>query len=283
MARLTGRPDEADGFEARREALNRTIHARFYDPATQTYATGSQLDMVYPMLVGATPDFAPRRRARKALPPDARGDARPHRRRTGRRAAHHALGHRGALPGVHLPDAQTARLSGLSAHDRPRRDHDVGILERRAQPACTTATTASARGSTRPSAGCARTPRTPATSTCGSTRRFPRASPGAGSPRRRPTDGSRSAGGSTRGTLPHRRRAAPGRHRRGRRARRNARAAPQRPPGRPRTAATGAGERPPPPDIRPSTRPPGRKPRLRTARRYDPPTEKRTLKNRFRL
>lgn len=56
MARLTGRPDEADGFEARREALNRTIHARFYDPATQTYATGSQLDMVYPMLVGATPD-----------------------------------------------------------------------------------------------------------------------------------------------------------------------------------------------------------------------------------
>lgn len=55
MARLTGRPDEADGFEARREALNRTIHARFYDPATQTYATGSQLDMVYPMLVGATP------------------------------------------------------------------------------------------------------------------------------------------------------------------------------------------------------------------------------------
>lgn len=56
MARLTGRGDEAAAFEARREALNRTIHARFYDPATQTYATGSQLDMVYPMLVGATPD-----------------------------------------------------------------------------------------------------------------------------------------------------------------------------------------------------------------------------------
>ena len=43
-------------LEARREALNRTIHARFYDPATQTYATGSQLEMTYPMLVGATPD-----------------------------------------------------------------------------------------------------------------------------------------------------------------------------------------------------------------------------------
>ncbi|WP_295957961.1 family 78 glycoside hydrolase catalytic domain [uncultured Alistipes sp.] len=56
MARLTGRDDEATTFEARRDTLNRTIHARFYDPATQTYATGSQLDMVYPMLVGATPD-----------------------------------------------------------------------------------------------------------------------------------------------------------------------------------------------------------------------------------
>ena len=56
MARLTGHDDEAAAFEARREALNRTIHARFYDPATQTYATGSQLDMTYPMLVGATPD-----------------------------------------------------------------------------------------------------------------------------------------------------------------------------------------------------------------------------------
>jgi len=56
MARLTGHDDEAAAFEARRQALNRTIHARFYDPATQTYATGSQLDMTYPMLVGATPD-----------------------------------------------------------------------------------------------------------------------------------------------------------------------------------------------------------------------------------
>lgn len=56
MARLTGRDDEAAVFEARRDTLNRTIHARFYDPATQTYATGSQLDMAYPMLVGATPD-----------------------------------------------------------------------------------------------------------------------------------------------------------------------------------------------------------------------------------
>ena len=56
MARLTGREDEAARFEERRAALNRTIHERFYNPAEQTYATASQLDMVYPMLVGATPD-----------------------------------------------------------------------------------------------------------------------------------------------------------------------------------------------------------------------------------
>lgn len=56
MARLTGRGDDAERYEQRRAALNRTIHERFYDPAQQTYATASQLDMVYPMLVGATPD-----------------------------------------------------------------------------------------------------------------------------------------------------------------------------------------------------------------------------------
>lgn len=56
MARLTGRDSEAAEFEARRTALNRTIHERFYNPEQQTYAAASQLDMVYPMVVGATPD-----------------------------------------------------------------------------------------------------------------------------------------------------------------------------------------------------------------------------------
>lgn len=56
MARLTGHDADAARFEAARGALNRRIHERFYDPQTQSYATGSQLDRIYPMLVGATPD-----------------------------------------------------------------------------------------------------------------------------------------------------------------------------------------------------------------------------------
>ncbi|MBR6759360.1 MAG: family 78 glycoside hydrolase catalytic domain [Alistipes sp.] len=55
MALLLNRQEDAEVFKARREALNRAIHERFYNEATCSYATGSQLDMVYPMLVGATP------------------------------------------------------------------------------------------------------------------------------------------------------------------------------------------------------------------------------------
>ena len=42
-------------FIRRREALNRLIHEAFYHPQSETYGTGSQLDMVYPLLVGAVP------------------------------------------------------------------------------------------------------------------------------------------------------------------------------------------------------------------------------------
>ena len=128
MARLTGHDDEAAAFEARREALNRTIHARFYDPATQTYATGSQLDMTYPMLVGATPDslragveqrlFRLTHDVMKdhiggglvGVPVITRWAVRSHN------------------PRIHLPDAQAARLPGLPAYDRPRCDGHLGVL-----------------------------------------------------------------------------------------------------------------------------------------------------------
>ncbi|MEG2061827.1 MAG: family 78 glycoside hydrolase catalytic domain, partial [Alistipes sp.] len=56
MAKLTGNNNDAQIFERCRKTLNQTIHKRFYDPSTRTYATASQLDMTYPMLVGATPD-----------------------------------------------------------------------------------------------------------------------------------------------------------------------------------------------------------------------------------
>lgn len=49
------KPKEAQLFAEKRDALNRLIHLTFFDSEKNIYATGSQLDMSYPMLVGAVP------------------------------------------------------------------------------------------------------------------------------------------------------------------------------------------------------------------------------------
>lgn len=56
-ARALGLDDEAEQWRQRRLALNARIHYTFYDPTTGEYATGSQLDMTFPMNVGVTPDY----------------------------------------------------------------------------------------------------------------------------------------------------------------------------------------------------------------------------------
>ena len=55
-ANTLGKPEEAHVFAQRKTKLNRLIHQTFYNPETYIYSTGSQLDMCYPMLVGAVPD-----------------------------------------------------------------------------------------------------------------------------------------------------------------------------------------------------------------------------------
>lgn len=56
IAKALGKDDEAEGFEARRQALNKRIHEAFFHPDSLTYASGTQIDMAYPMLVGAVPE-----------------------------------------------------------------------------------------------------------------------------------------------------------------------------------------------------------------------------------
>ncbi|SEN47969.1 alpha-L-rhamnosidase [bacterium A37T11] len=56
IAIVLGKPEEGQQFAARKAKLNLLIHQTFYHPNDHTYATGSQLDMSYPMLVGAVPD-----------------------------------------------------------------------------------------------------------------------------------------------------------------------------------------------------------------------------------
>ena len=54
MARILGEDADAAAYEARCEALRKRIHEVFYHDGI--YATGSQVDLVYPMLVGVVPD-----------------------------------------------------------------------------------------------------------------------------------------------------------------------------------------------------------------------------------
>lgn len=56
IALILGKTEEAKEFTTRKEKLNRLIHQIFYRADEGVYSTGSQLDMCYPMLVGAVPD-----------------------------------------------------------------------------------------------------------------------------------------------------------------------------------------------------------------------------------
>ncbi|MDR0750111.1 MAG: glycoside hydrolase family 78 protein [Tannerellaceae bacterium] len=56
IATVLGYENEAKSFAVRKEKLNTLIHQTFYNNEENIYATGSQLDMAYPMLVGAVPD-----------------------------------------------------------------------------------------------------------------------------------------------------------------------------------------------------------------------------------
>lgn len=56
IALVLDKPAEARIFAERRTTLNELLHRTFYSPEKGIYATGSQLDMCYPMLVGVVPE-----------------------------------------------------------------------------------------------------------------------------------------------------------------------------------------------------------------------------------
>lgn len=55
IAHILGEDKEAENFAVRKAALNTLIQKTFFDTANANYATGSQIDLTYPMLVDATP------------------------------------------------------------------------------------------------------------------------------------------------------------------------------------------------------------------------------------
>ncbi|MBR4994503.1 MAG: family 78 glycoside hydrolase catalytic domain [Alistipes sp.] len=56
IAAVLGKNDDAEMFKARRDVINPLIHKEFFNEETSTYATGSQIDMTYPLTVGVVPE-----------------------------------------------------------------------------------------------------------------------------------------------------------------------------------------------------------------------------------
>ena len=56
IARLLGKESDAAEFQARYAALSKVINDKLFHPESSIYASGSQIDMAYPMLVGIVPD-----------------------------------------------------------------------------------------------------------------------------------------------------------------------------------------------------------------------------------
>ena len=55
IAQHLGLEEDAKDFQARYDALSARIHEAFYDPEEGIYASGSQVDLVYPLLTGVVP------------------------------------------------------------------------------------------------------------------------------------------------------------------------------------------------------------------------------------
>lgn len=55
IAQILGRGEDAGRWTAWKQETDRLIHTNLFDAATGNYASGSQIDQIYPMLVGATP------------------------------------------------------------------------------------------------------------------------------------------------------------------------------------------------------------------------------------
>ena len=56
IASLLNKADDSRGYKAKYDALTKRIQETFYDVKENTYASGTQIDLVYPMLAGVTPD-----------------------------------------------------------------------------------------------------------------------------------------------------------------------------------------------------------------------------------
>ena len=55
IAKVLGKETDIPGYKQKQEALKSRIHETFFDAEKNNYASGSQIDLIYPILVGVTP------------------------------------------------------------------------------------------------------------------------------------------------------------------------------------------------------------------------------------
>ncbi len=55
IAATLGKTAETDGYRQQADTLKELVHKTYYDPASKSYGTGTQIDLVYPMLAGVAP------------------------------------------------------------------------------------------------------------------------------------------------------------------------------------------------------------------------------------
>lgn len=56
IAGLLGEKEDVTIYQEKSDALKARIHQAFYDEKEKNYSTGTQIDLIYPMLIGATPE-----------------------------------------------------------------------------------------------------------------------------------------------------------------------------------------------------------------------------------
>jgi alpha-L-rhamnosidase len=56
IASVLGKPEDARVYASKKQQLRKKIHETFFDEATNTYATGTQIDLAFPMIAGVVPE-----------------------------------------------------------------------------------------------------------------------------------------------------------------------------------------------------------------------------------
>lgn len=56
IAQLLGKPEDASRYDSQKKALQKIIHDTFFNETNNSYGTGTQIDLAFPMIAGVVPE-----------------------------------------------------------------------------------------------------------------------------------------------------------------------------------------------------------------------------------